>query len=430
MNRTRWIAAVAMAGVAVSFVREAASEEAGGCQQKITRSNVAVCAVRASLALQAEHEGAEALEGRRVAASPLLPSNPVLSFSAAHRSASGRGQTATNWYGTLTQEIEVAGQRGARRNAVDASISAQDKRVFAARRSAALDAWSAFFDASAAEEERRLAERLASVVETVAVVARGRANEGLLSSLDADVAETSSLRLSRARFDAERRAAESKAALASLLGRDPLSELVVEDDLAPLARVSELTPEVVQNTIADRPDVQAAQADERAQELRATMLRRSRVPNPSLSGYVHNDGFDERVIGIGIAVPIPLPGPVGRTYAGEISEAEALARRARIEMERRQREARLEVAMALAAYQSRQRELQTFTPQKLQSSQESLRLLSQEIQAGRINVRDALIAQQALIEFIQAELTARRELARASVDLVRASGISVEGSDQ
>lgn len=426
MKRWKWLPAALSAAVVVMFVETSRAEEAMACSSIVTRTNVVTCAIRASLALRSEEQGKEVLGGRRIAVSPLLPSNPLLSVTAGHRSASS-GLTAFNWYATLSQEIEVAGQRGTRRDAVDAAIAAQDKRALVARRRAALDAWTAYFEASAAQEEKQLVDRLSSVVEAIAAVARARATDGLISPLDADVAEATSLRITRARFSAERRVLLGRAELASLLGLDPSTPVAVQSDLTPIPGVDALARGLPPSTIVQRLEIEAADAERRAQELRADAFRRARIPNPSLSIFVQNDGFNERVLGAGIAFPIPLPGPVGRTYAGEIAEAEASGRRARTETERLQREIRLELASALASYESRQRELRAFTPERVAKAEESLRLLGQEIQAGRLDVKSALLAQQALVELLQAHVATRRELAIASVDLARAAGLPVEG---
>ena len=56
--------------------------------------------------------------------------------------------------------------------------------------------------------------------------------------------------------------------------------------------------------------------------------------------------------------------------------------------------------------------------------------LAQEIEAGRLTVRDAVVAQQALIELLSASVAARRALCIASVDLAKALGVSLEGGTQ
>lgn len=418
------------AAVVVMFVKQSHAEDAVSCSSAVTRVNVVACALRSSLTLRSEQQGKEVLEGRREAVSPLLPSNPILSVTTGQRTASTGDPTAWNWYATLSQEVEVAGQRGARRDAVDASIAAQNKRIIVVRRQVALEAWIAFFEVSAAQNEKVLTDSLSSIVTSISTVARAKANEGVLSPLDADVAEATSLRIARARFGAERRVILTRAALASLLGLDPTPGTLIQSDLTPIPGVDVAARNLAQQAVANRPELEAANAERRAQAFRADVFRRARIPNPNLSIFVHNDGFNERVLGAGIAFPIPLPSPVGRTYAGEISEAEASARRAHTHGERIQREIRLEVASALAAYESKQRELQGFTPDRLRKAEATLRLLSQEIQAGRLNVRDALLAQQALVELLQANLAAQRDLALASVDVARAVGMPLEGGAQ
>ena len=87
---------------------------------------------------------------------------------------------------------------------------------------------------------------------------------------------------------------------------------------------------------------------------------------------------------------------------------------------------RLEVASALQAYESRQREVSVLTPAKAQRAGQTLEDLRAQVEAGRLPVRDAIVAQQTLVEFLQGELSARLELCLASVALARAVGFPLE----
>jgi cobalt-zinc-cadmium efflux system outer membrane protein len=171
----------------------------------------------------------------------------------------------------------------------------------------------------------------------------------------------------------------------------------------------------------------ALDAERRAFELRAAAFRRTRIPNPTLSLFAQNDGFNEHVFGAGLSLPIPLPGNVGRTYLGEIAEAEALAQKAAIDRERLARAIRLEILTALSTFNSRAAEVQAFTSERVTRAHETLRSLGEEVEAGRLSVRDALVAQQALVELLQADVAARRAWCLASVDLARAAGVTLEG---
>lgn len=418
------LGSLATIAACLAFSTTAMAEEAADCALRITRTNVVPCALNASLTVRGEQKTVDALQGRRTSSGLFLPSNPVLALSSARRNLIGGTPDATNWYATLSQEVEVAGQRASRLRAADAAIVAQEKRVLLTKRETAVLAWSAFFEALAAREQQRLTERLLVTTERMGVVARARAEKGLSATLEADLADAASLRLLQIKLAADRAVAATNAHLTFLLGRDPSSAVVgVEGELTPLTALSDAR--LV--SLGARPEVQVADAERNAMLSRAEAFRRSRIPNPTVSVFVQNDGFNERVLGLGVAVPIPLPAPVGRTYAGEIAEADALAQRAQIDRTRVERELRLEIAAATATYTAHRLAVEAMTPERMRRAEDSLRDLQVEIEAGRLGVRESLVAQQTLIELLQTNIAERRALCLASVDLARALGVPLEG---
>ena len=418
--------AVLAVGLAIASPARALAQGDPSCA-RLNRSNLIPCVLSASLILTSEAEELDAARGRQTAASPVLPSNPVLALSGARRTSTTA--SANNWYVTLEQEIEVAGQRGARRDAAAAALEAQSQRVVLARREGAARAWLAYFDALAAAADRRLAARRAEIAERVSVVARARAEQGLAPPVEADVASSTSVAAQISNLVAERQLLHDESALASLLGLDPLATSVtVEGDLRPLDGVSEALASYSAAAVASRPEVLAAAAEARAQERRADAFRRSRVPSPTLSIFAQNDGVNERVFGAGIAVPIPIPGNVGRTYIGEIAEAEALARKARAIRQQFERDIRLDVANAAHVFESTQRAVELFSEQQLARAEESLESLTGEVEAGRLPIRDAIVSQQVLVDLLSAHVDARKAWCVASVELARSLGLALDGT--
>ncbi|HEY0464384.1 MAG TPA: TolC family protein [Polyangiaceae bacterium] len=416
--------AVARAAIAVLLCAHWANAEATHCSSAIGRDNLVPCALRASLAADAQAHAVEASRAQETAVSPWLPSNPVLSATIARRSIPGGART-TNWYASLGQELEVAGQRGARKRAAQAETSAEVARVRLTQREVAVEAWSRYFEALAAREEVALTTRLAAAAQELSNVVSAKADKGLLAPVDADVTEAILARDLRAKFAAERHEHVASSALASLLGSDPNAGAApITGELSPL-NVDRLAS-LAASAPTERPEMAAAEAERQSMQLRAEAYRRSRVPNPTLSVFVEDDGFNERVFGAGISIPIPLPGNVGRTYLGEIAESEALAKKASSERELVRRGVRLEVVSALQAYESRQREVSVLTPEKAQRAGQTLEDLRAQVEAGRLPVRDAIVAQESLVEFLQAELSARLELCLASVAVARAVGFPLE----
>jgi outer membrane protein, heavy metal efflux system len=389
----------------------------------VTRANVAPCAVGASAAVRAEREGVAAASGRRTAAEPWFPSSPTLSLSAGQR-VTGAAQ-ATNYYASLSQELEIAGQRASRRRAADADVSARAHDVVATSRRVAASAYVAYFDALAASETAVVARRLESAGADIARVTRARADAGVASNLDAEVADAVHLRLAHGRVEAERVLRSSHATLATLLGRDALREQVtVLGTLDPLPAAEAAASAA---KVGERPEVRALKEEERAHAARAEAFRRQRFPTITVQVFAQNDGFNERVIGGGIALPIPFPQPVGRTFAGEASEADALARQTSERANQTTRELSGELAQAVASYTSARAAAALYTDERLQRSEKLVGDIAREIESGRLAVRDAVLAQQQLVDVLRGRVEARRALSVASVELALAAGVVLEG---
>jgi len=406
----------------IFIARSAFAQQTRDCSAHVDRTNLIPCALDASLAVRAEETGLSATEARRTTASVILPSNPVLALSGSRRSLENGAQTALNWSAELSQELEIAGQRSARKRTADAEHAAQTRRVLLSKRDTAAAAWTAYFEAIAAKREQELANTLLQASQRMSAVARGKAEQGLLASVDADVVEAASLRVLQAKLNASRKWAVATAALSALLGRDASRPITtVNGELSPLVGADEASA-----SNADRPELQLLADEQQVLDARAQTLRRGRVPNPTLSVFAQNDGFNERVYGLGLAIPIPLPSPVGRTNAGEITELEALGRRVQVERTRLERKLGLEVATAAAELRAHRDTLAALTPPMLERAERSLVDLSDAVNTGRLSVRDALIAQQALLELLQTNLSERLELCLASVRLARALGRPLE----
>lgn len=417
----------AFLGAAVGcMVSNVASAEEPPCAV-VRRDNVVACALQASASAKAERLGLESLEGRRRAAGVVLPSNPSIAVVGATPIEPGLSSRPPLWSATLSQELEIAGQRGARLDVVSAEQKAQRARLDAVRRDVAADALLLYFDAVAAAEETKIADRLGTLATSLATVSKARAQSGVAAGVDATVGVAAAARLEQARLVARQRASIATASLGSALGLDPTSLVPrVEGDLSPISLEDGTGPTLADAAVARRAEIVVAKAEGESQNGRASLYRRLRIPNPTLSVFVRNDWIGEQSMGIGLAFPLPLPSPVGKTYAGEIDEATALAGRAEAEVDRLRRGVRLDVAKAFAVWSMRKQQVDLYKREQVRDSEDALRNIAQEIEAGRLPVKDALYTQQALIDFLFAEVEARRQLCFAAVELARVSGTPLD----
>lgn len=383
------------------------------CTEVLNRNNLITCGLNNSPALDAELATVHASTARREAARPFLPSNPSVGATLGSRvSADAR---ATNWSVTLAQELEVAGQSALRVEVADDELNAAKAQARVVRAEVAEQLWLAWFEAIAARERIKLASLLEQATGDVARTAKGMASNGLASTVDSAAADAAWVAASERRLEAQRAARASLLRLQALTG----AHLELNDaTLVPLRSKGEPGP---------RPELTGLEALKSASSRRIELLRRSRVPNPTITLFAQNDGFNERVLGIGVGVPIPLPQPVGKTRAGEIDEAIAAEERLQAELAGMLRRLATERALAESDTLAASEKRVLFTAERLVTATSALQALSTQLSAGRVTVREALVSQQSLVELLQSELAMREAACVASVRATRANGLSLEG---
>jgi outer membrane protein, heavy metal efflux system len=390
----------------------------------VSRTNVVRCALAASLERQAGEAAVRAASGRVQASDPLLPSNPELALSGARRRTAT--QSTLNWSASLGIELEISGQRGARRRAAGAEREAEQRAVDAIERSTAAEAMRLYFEVLAAREAQQVLNQLEAASTRVWEAARAAAERGAAAGIEADVADATRVSTQQRRLEAAREERAATASLAGLLSLAPSQPLDVSGPLEPLHRAGDVRRELIP---PDSPEVLALAAEKRAAGARASAFRRSRVPSPRISVFVERDGFNENVLGLGLAFPLPLPQPIGRTAAGEIAENEALAERAGLLAERERRNARVALARALASYDAALEASRTFSSERVTHAEQTSANLAAEVAAGHVPIRDAIVFQGPLLELQLGAVAARKALCLASLELVRAAGLPL-GGDQ
>jgi cobalt-zinc-cadmium efflux system outer membrane protein len=416
MNSERWLAT----GLSVATLLVSQHGWANPCTT-ISRENVVACALVASLERKAGEANVQAAAGRVTATDPWFPSNPRVELTGSRWQ--GDEGTALNWSASLGLELGLAGQRGASRSAAVAERQAATISLSATDRSTTAEALALYFEVLAARDIAQLMQRLEVTSSKLRDGAVAAVERGLIASVEGDVAQASYIDVLRRKVDAERDQQVATAKLASRLGQRN-ETLSVTGTLLPLATAASIRAGSPSN---DSPEARALRAEQQAFDARAEAFRRARVPNPELSAFIQRDGFNEHVLGLGLSFPLPLPQPLGRTYAGEIAENEALARRAGWLHAQQQRQTQLDLQMALADYAAASRIQSAFDTERVARAERALSDLASEVAAGRMAIRDAVLLQQPLLELLHGATESKLQLCLASVEVVRAAGQSFDG---
>jgi outer membrane protein, heavy metal efflux system len=180
---------------------------------------------------------------------------------------------------------------------------------------------------------------------------------------------------------------------------------------------------LVEQALALRGEVAVAQMERQVLEARLVVIRRERVPNPTLSAFFERGEINDNIIGVGLSFPLPLPSPVGRTRAGEITETLAQIRAAESSEALVRRRVRLEVARALAALQARTAAVALYPGDLLARARTDLSSLREALAARQLTLREGLVWQRSLIELLQTDIEVRLGRALAWVELQRVVGL-------
>jgi cobalt-zinc-cadmium efflux system outer membrane protein len=159
-------------------------------------------------------------------------------------------------------------------------------------------------------------------------------------------------------------------------------------------------------------------------ERRLTVVKRSRVPNPTIGAFAERGEIDDKIIGVGLSIPLPLPAPVGRTRAGEIAEVVAQIREAESSVALARRRVRTEVAQAFAGVRATVAGVAIFDASLLTRARADLAALGEALASRQLTLREGLQWQRSLIELLQGDIEARLARVQAQIELRRAAGLA------
>ncbi len=402
------------------FMMVVTSSPSDPCTGPLNRAAVVDCAAASSPRIAAARASVDAARGLSDAARVLLPSNPTVSVTVGQR-WNTNDDRALNVAGTLSQRLEISGQRRQRKDAADALVARREGGLETSTRDVIARALLAYYDVLAARAELVVISQGHATALQMQEVASARATVGLGMPLDTDLAaaEVAALQEQQALATGAVRAAE--AGLASALGLDPAGSLPdVLGDLSPVDVPEDLA--VSTQSAAARPELAQQRAQTAQAQAELALLKRGRVPSPALSIFAQTDGFNERVIGGGLSLPIPLPFPLGRTNKGEIDGARARIEESSARLASTQRRVTLEATAAFHDYEAHKSAANAYRPDAEASARASLDTLASEIERGTLPVRDALLTQHALLRMLLRAVESKHGLCRASVALSLAAG--------
>lgn len=302
---------------------------------------------------------------------------------------------------SVTQQLEVAGQRRLRISAATIGVSRAEGIAREAARATLIDVSAAFLRAVAGDRRRDIAQATLSLNQRLLEAVRIQVREGEVSVLEANLAE---IELGRARarlIQIRREQVSADLELKRLLGLSPTSalRLVVDSSLsglnAPAQAASDNPDSLMRAALERRPDVAAQAAAVRQLEALSALARREAVPNLRV-GLVTERDADAGGTAVGTSIGMSLP--LFNRNQGLVDRRRAEAAQAGFQLRAVELRARTEVVDAWRSLQAAEQELRAFAESVLQPARDNSALLEAAYRAGKITLPTLLLLRAQLFD--------------------------------
>ncbi len=318
----------------------------------------------------------------------------------------------------LSQQLQVAGQRGLRVERAEAALAAAKARRRAVELSVAREAADAAAEWVRREAHVRLAEEALAAARVLEEAAARRFAAGDVPELERNAAVLERARTEARAAQARAEAAGARASMNRLLGRPASAPLVMT-----LEEVA-----VPGDVRAELPELEAARAEAEAARAEVDLLRRERFPDPTVSlGYEQEKRPEEHATGADlhtasmVVARLSLPLPLWNRNQGELAEARARRAAREAERESREREVEAERISTRESYEAA-RIAEAALTAALPGVERNLSLVQRAYEAGELSLDALLLARDRAYAARGEAIDAAAELARTRAALLRVSG--------
>lgn len=399
-------AAVAVVALAVAGNASAAPAAV------LTREQAVARALSENPEIQSLEAAVEAAQGVLGADRRILRNNPVVDGAVGPRN--GADDDTLDWSVGVTQELEIAGQRGDRIALREAELLAARARLEARAVALAAEVRQAFGAALAARERQQLAGEATRLAQEALAAANERLEAGAGTRLEVNTARVELGRAMRERGVAEQQQAAAENNLALLLAVGADAGLQLTGNLG-----GQLTGSAaaLREQAKQRMDLIAAELQLDAAKAAAKLAAAEGFPDIAVGASYRQEEGDRIVQGT-LAVPLPI---FDRNQEGR-ALATAQVRQAAAELAALQRRVEAELQLALSRYETARATVDAFGNDAVQALEQNLEMVNEAYRAGKIDFLQLLLVRRETLASQQAWIDAQEDLDRAEAEVLRVLG--------
>jgi cobalt-zinc-cadmium efflux system outer membrane protein len=355
-------------------------------------------ALERNLELKAKSEELGMAEGRVIKSNLFLQNNPELEGDVGNfkviKGEPEFGRNLTNFGMSLSQEFEIAGQPGYRREAAQRNLEKVGFEVSDFGRSLRFRITELFLKLLNGKAKINQAEQIVDLKNRLYEASKDRLAAGDIPGIQLTIAE---FELNRAKSELISLQREYEELLSRLrtdlvLEKEESVEPVGDLTRAPLAASLD---ELVKSALEKRPDLAAFEQEKKVTEAEEMLARAERIPNIKLGAFYNREKQEGGYIAGGkISIPIPF---FDRKQA-EIREALSRKRIANLNYIQRRQALEKEVRAAFTRFKLAERDISFYPEGAMKKFDESLELYQRAYQEGAIDLADAIVFQNQVIE--------------------------------
>ena len=400
----------------------------GLAAQRLTLSEALSLAESANPTLRAKQAQLAAAEGVQTDASALLFNNPQLSTDLTRRSVPQAGQSnerRQEWRAGLSQTLEIAGQRGYRREAADAALAALRAEIADALRTARATTSGRFYRVLALQQRVVLESQALKLFEGTATAIQKRRAAGEDTKLDANIAAVEAERARNQLAIAQEQLLAARAELSASIQLPPSSLPEAAGELT--MRPRRFTLAELLAAVDAQPRLRALVERETSATSRLKLEQAGTYPDVTVGVNVGREGpgtARERLATLTLSVPLPL----FKRNATGIGQARSELSQVQIERQTTLRDTRANVNalwLRLDSLEARVRRLQDSMLPALADNQQ-LSVKSQ--QAGQIGLLELIVVNRQALDARRDLNDALSEYQATRLELELAAGWSTDAT--
>lgn len=367
-------------------------------------------------------------DAARVGASILLPNNPQLTVAAGPRLTNGGN--GLDFQASLSQQIQIAGERGTRKAAAERFAEMTDAEIEQVRWTVHCDVHAAFHRTLVEQERAKLAERVVAFQKEVLGVVERQIKAGETAPLSLRLAQAEVAQAEQQSVAAKQSLLASRIRLAQLsgwpVGTPPNPTGVVDSPRAPPS-LEEL------HTAAEShlPLLRTGQTRIREAEARVAMENRSAWPQPSIGIQYSREsspgtpnGQNDIVLGV-LSIPIPS---FSRNQ-GPRAQAQADATVAQAELQAAKKLLDGQIAEARSEVDAAAQRTSAYGTEILPRFGDNLKLLKRSFELGEIDILALSTGRERFMRIQSDALTAQQDYFVALAGLERVVGVDLWHDD-